>query len=229
MPRSAAITYDGLSISSGGAHTFPVRGFTAGFNALQTFATALSLDPQPRDLVVEVVDGEGVTEFSHPLSADFDQRFEKKLSRGIGVYTGHQWIVDPAELTALIEQLETLRPIPLAGYAGYAAVIHATWNLIFFDPMGEPLLYQRIEDYLGFEADFQRYLGQSCVYSRISEKTTANLFLSLPYDEITDDARKLATKIQTYFPARLSSNHWKIWKLTKGGESYVGRKIQGVI
>jgi hypothetical protein len=118
--------------------------------------------------VVEVVDGEGVTEFSRPLSADFDQRFEKKLSRGIGAFTGRQWIVEPAGLTALIKQLEMLRPIPLAGYAGYAAVIHAAWNLIFFNQMGDPLPYQRIQDYIGFEADFQRNLGQSCVYSRIS-------------------------------------------------------------
>ena len=53
VTRSAAITYDGLPISGGGAHTLRTRGFVAGFNALQSFATAVSLAPLPTTLAVE--------------------------------------------------------------------------------------------------------------------------------------------------------------------------------
>jgi hypothetical protein len=151
MVRRGAITYDGLPISSGGAHTLRAKGFVSGLNTLQSFATALSLDYEPKDLVVEVVEGEGVNEFFRQLSDDFDTRFKKKMSRGIGSYTGHQWIVDRTELNSLIHQLEMLRPIPLAGYAGYAAVVHSDWNLVFFDSTGGPLPCQNTDDYQRYE------------------------------------------------------------------------------
>jgi hypothetical protein len=128
----------------------------------------------------------------------------------------------------IVDQLERLRPIPQAGYAGEAALVHATWNLVLADIERKPLPYQDKDDYLGYEAGYKLYLGQSLVYARISETTTAHLFLSLPFENDTDDARRLAAEIESRFPCRLSSKHWKMWRLTKNGRSYVGRKIPGL-
>jgi hypothetical protein len=144
MARVAAITYDGLPISSGGAHKLRTRGFTAGLNALQNFANASSLDPIPTGLAVEVLEGDGVPKaFSSALLAEFDARFTKKTVRQIGEYTGHQWTIDPISLNRIVEKFDNLRPIPQAEYAGHAVLVHATWNLVFFDSKTrQPLPYQ---------------------------------------------------------------------------------------
>jgi hypothetical protein len=230
MTRLAAITYDGLPTSSGGAHKLRTRGFLVGLTSLQSFAAATSLDVIPSNLLIEVVEGDGVpTDFSAPLLSELDDRYTKIRVRGIGAYAGHQWGIDPLSLNQLVERFERAGPIPQAGYAGPAVVIHATWNLLFFDPRTrQKIPYQGKEDYLGFDIDFQRYLGCSFVYSRISEVTSAHLFLSLPFEEVTADAKRLAGEIQANFPARLSSRHWKIWRLTKAKNSYVGRRIPGL-
>jgi hypothetical protein len=47
-------------VASGGAHKLRTRGFVAAFNALQSFASAVSLDAIPKELLVEVVKGDGV-------------------------------------------------------------------------------------------------------------------------------------------------------------------------
>ena len=230
VTRSAAITYDGLPISSGGAHTLRTRGFVAGFNALQSFATAVSLVLSPPRLAVEVLEGKGVpVEFTSSLFSDLDVRFTKRTDRRVGEYVAHQWAVEPTSLEGIVDTLEKLRPIPKTEYAGHAALVHATWNIVLFDSSRRPLPYQGKEHYLGFDCDSQRFLGQSFVYARISEATTAHLFLSLPYEDVNSDVRRLAAQIQTHFPARLSSSHWKIWRLAKNGQRYVGRKASGLV
>ena len=230
MARLAAITYDGLPISSGGAHKLRTRGFVAGLKAVQSFASAVSLDPIPKDCAVEVLEGNEVPkEFTQALSSKFDARYIRRPSRAIGDHTGHQWEIEAMSLNQIVQELETLRPTPQTGYAGPAVLVHATWNLVFTDSERKPLPYQNKEHYLEFEVGYQLPLGQSLVYSRIAETTTASLIVSLPFEEVSADAKRLAGEIQTHFPCRLSSKHWKIWRLTKKGDSYVGRKIPGLI
>jgi hypothetical protein len=226
VTRSGAITYDGLPISSGGAHKLRTRGFSDALLVLQSFVTAVSLDPRPKDCVVEVLAGDDVpASFTSGVIAHCDAQFIKCTRRRIGDYSSSQWTVDPESLPAIVDTLEQRRPIPKAGYAGYAAAIHVRWNIVLADGLRQPIPYQGKEHYLGFACGFQRYLGESAVYARISEATTANVFLALPYEAVTSEARRLAEKIQSHFPARLSSNHWKIWRLTKKGDGYVGRSV----
>ena len=230
MPRLAAITYEGLPLSSGGAHKLRTRGFVAGFDALQSFASAVSLDAIPTELLVEVVEGDGVpTEFSDSLSSEFDSNFMRRPSRRIGAYTGHQWEINATCVNRIVDQFERLRPIPQVEHAGGAALLHATWSLDLADKDRNPLPHQDKDDYLCHEVGCGVYLGQSLVYARISETTRAHLFLSLPFEDVNDNARRLAAEIESRFPCRLSSKHWKIWRLTKNGRSYVGRKIPGLI
>lgn len=226
MTRSGAITYDGLPTSSGGAHKLRARGFTDALIAVQSFVTAVSLDPRPKDCVVEVLAGDDVpASFTSGVIAHCDAHFIQCRRRRVGEYSSSRWAVDPKSLPEMIDTLEQLRPIPKAGCAGYAAAIHVTWHIVLADGLRQPIPYQGKQHYLGFECGFQRFLGESVVYARISEATTANLFLALPYESVTIEARRMAEKIQSHFPARLSSNHWKIWRLTKKGDGYIGRRV----
>src|SRR5262245_14093743 len=95
MVRLAAITYEGLPLASGGAHKLRTRGVASGLSALQSFARAMSHDPIPTDLAVEVLEGDGIPdEFTHELFSEYDAHYIRRPSRGIGEYTGHQWEID---------------------------------------------------------------------------------------------------------------------------------------
>src|SRR5437879_3014615 len=118
MTRLGAITYDGLPISSGGAHKLRTRGFLAALNALQSFAAAISLDVIPSKLIIEVVEGDDVPkEFSETLFSEFDARYPRIRQRQIGAYTGNQWGIDSISLSRLAERFDQIGPIPIAGYA----------------------------------------------------------------------------------------------------------------
>ena len=228
--RRAAITYEGLPKSSGGAHRLRTLGFRAGHDALQSFVEAVSLDTRPSDLFVEILEGIDIPKrFSMPLFSELDAHFPKSGARKIASYIGHQWKLDVSSLAQIIERLEQAGPVPRTQYAGPSVVLHSAWNLLLFDSRtGRQFPYQTSEDYLGFDTDFGCYLGVSSIYARISEVTTAHVFLSLPFEDVTGDARRLAGEIQDQFPTRLSAKHWKIWRLTRRQDSYVGRKIAGL-
>lgn len=230
MVRRGAITYDGLPISSGGAHSLRHKGFVKTFEALQNFVNSISLQREASSVTLELFDpGNGGYTHFLALTSEFDFKFGRKQVRQIGEYRGYQWEVNPIDLRPLISELERLRPIPNAGYAGRSLVVHVYWNLVIADSLGVPLPFQTRDEYLKYDIDFKRYLGESFMYARISETSTANLFLSLPFEEVTESAIELVKRIQEHFPARLSSKHWKRWTLAKNGKSYVGRKIPGLI
>ncbi len=229
MIRQGSVTYDGLPLSSGGAHSLRQKGLVKSFEALQEFVNAVSFERNPFSVTLELIDSGGSLSHFMALKSEFDDKYTQKEGRTIGEYYGHQWEIDPAMLRSLIFDLETLRPIPTVGYAGRSLVVHVYWNLVFIDTQGNQLPFQSRNDYLQFDVDFQRYLGESFMYSRISETSTAHLFLSLPFEEANDEATLLVKRIQKDFPTRLSSKHWKRWTLTKNGKSYVGRKIPGLL
>lgn len=226
MIRRGSITYDGLPLASGGAHSLRQKGFVGTFDVLQGFVDSISLEREPSSVSLELIDmGSGNYTHFMSLSSEFDDKYHRTDGRQIGDYHGSQWKVAPALLKPLIDDLERLRPIPNAGYAGRSLVVYVYWNLIFADCEGLPLPFQSRNDYLGFDVDYQRYLGESFVYSRISETSTAHVFLSLPFEDVSSDCVELANRVREAFPARLSSKHWKRWSLTKKRTGYVGRKI----
>lgn len=232
MPQPGAITYDGLPVSSGGGHTLRTKGPAAGFHALQSFVDSISLETVPTQLWVELLEGDAVSaEYFSTLSNSFTAEFGNQVKeRTLGDWTGHIWNLGPRDLQGIIQELENVRPIPMTPYAGPAVVITVFWNLVLFEVKTRGRLpHQFLGEYADFKIDPARALGESFIAGRISEKTTCNLFLSLPYVEATDEARQIAQEIQKRFPVRLSPKHWKAWKLTKSGKSYVSRKIAGLI
>lgn len=226
MVLPSAITYDGLPISRGGAHRLRTRGVRAGLSAVRRFAQAVSLQPEPSDLRIEVLAGGGVPPaFSDPLIAEFDARFATARVRRIGAFTGRQWTIGPSDLDPLAARLDAAAP-PAAGPAGSSVVIHATWRLVLFDPSTRrPLPGQDRDSYLGLDAAPGCPLGRSFVYASLAGASTARLFLSLPFDDAAPEARRLAAAVRAAFPVPLSPQHWKLWRLSRAGDSYVGRRI----
>jgi hypothetical protein len=229
VARLAAITYDGLPIANGGAHRLRTRGCVAGLEALQSFVAAVSLDLLPTKLSLEVLEGADVAEgFASAALGHLETRLSKRTSRRVGHYTAHRWTMNRGALSSTADALERLRPIPNTRYGGYAARLHASWDLVLCDSSRRAFPHQSERDYVSFDCGDQHRLGRSFVHASISEATTAHLFLSLPFEEVTEEARGLVSEIQAHFPARLSSSHWKIWRLARSGQAYVGRKIPGL-
>lgn len=67
-------------------------------------------------------------------------------------------------------------------------------------------------------------LGNSQVYMRLSQKITLSLWFVLPFDGLDGETIAYIKLIKARLPVKLSDNHWRIWTLSKNG-NWTGRKL----
>jgi len=230
MAVNAVITYDGLPISSGGAHTLRMGGPQAAHAAVTQFATTCSDYQQPTQLFVELLKGRGVPP---NVSEMFERKFLRdfgtpRRKRALGQAIGIQWDVPEERAGEVLTLLEGPQPLPVDRLC--PITLNLTAHFRFTDPQtGSVLPCQERTDYLNFEVGPRLYLGPSTLYARLSSASTVSVFFSLPYEDVGPALRAHVRFLQDHLPFTLSANHWKRWQINKAGTRYVGRKVSGVV
>ncbi len=229
-PRAGLITYDGLPISSGGAHTIRTRGVTDGVAAVRGFLSACTTNPDPEFLHVEVSQGGSLPpSLSKSLRKEFRHLGWWPIKSRIGSTVTRKWRLPLAEFEAACAVLERHRPLPQSKDGWPAAFVGASWRFAFIDAeTGQVLPHQGPDAYVEERPSSMRRIGESTLYARFSEKTTVSVFLALPFEDAGEDARRFVGTLQDHFPTRFSSKHWRLWRLNKAATGYYGRKISGL-
>ncbi len=223
--RRSVITYDGLPVSSGGAHKLKMRGPRAAWSATETFlkncaawsATETFLKNctdynSPSSLFVELLEEKKISDsFSKSFKRRFSKQFGTPRTRKLGHATGLQWDVSKEMLTNLVDLLETSQPFPEYPLCPLTINLSADFRLV--DPKTRSVLaHQDRAEYLNFEAGYHLFLG-----------------LSTLYEDVTKELRGFVQFLQEHLPFRFSAKHWKIWKVNQAGTGYVGRKISNIV
>ena len=226
--RSGLITYDGLPISSGGAHTLRTRGVMDGLAAVRAFLSACTTDPDPELLQVQVTQGGSVPRsVSKALRAEFRHLGWWPIkSRFAGTLT-RSWRLPLAEFDDACATIEGHRPIPQTDNGMPAALVAASWRFALVDPETRQVLpHQEADCYLQDPRGGMRRVGESSLYARFSEKTTVNVFLALPFEEAGDAARQYAEMLQRHFPTRFSAGQWRLCRVNKKATGYFSRRVK---
>lgn len=224
----SVITYDGLPISSGGAHTLRTRSPRLALAQVQAFIASCSDVDEPQEGFVEVLTGGNVpNDFSAPLIRKFSDELgvSRRRARG-GADTAHVWPVAPQKLEIYAPFIEQLQPLPAHPFKLQPVAVTATYKFKLTDVQsGIVLPNQGSASYHNVPAGHGRLLGESTLYARFSERSTVSLFLSFPFEEVSESFLRSVAFVQEHLPFRLSAGHWKQWRVTKNGASYVGRKL----
>jgi hypothetical protein len=222
--QEGAITYDGLPIASGGAHRLRTRDIESAAASLQSFVSEISADSLPSELRIELLRSPDtgdrcLVEFV----AEHNARYGEARTQFIGKLRAHRWTVPSSAFEEVVAKRHSLL---VSGKRVHASVtILAGWTLTLTDPASaQTLPYQDPLHYGGFGISDGRLLGRSSLFARLATRTTANLWLSLPFRDVTEGAQLIAGHVQAHFPSQLSAKHWKRWAITKRG-TYTGRKI----
>lgn len=225
MARRGVITYDGLPISSGGAHKLRSGGFVAPWAQIEHFLRACTDFERPEEIVIELIEGGGASSaLVAPLKERFSERFSALRSRRIGTAMGHQWLAGPAGLAVLLQELETIHPLP--DIAAASLTVNVTAAFRFVDPHARAvLLFQSPSDYLMQTVGDRAFLGSSRAFARLAAHPTVSVFFSLPFPEMSAEFRAYVEFLRDHAPFRLSDRHWKIWTLNRRGTRYAGRRL----
>jgi hypothetical protein len=136
------------------------------------------------------------------------------------------WFLTEAQLMSALQIMDSIGRIPSDEHGFGVFNLSYKLEFAFRSPAsGEVLPFQRQEDYLNFEGDYERFLGRSVLAVEFSAQSYASAFFSFPFEEWSNEARELVRFIQAELPFRISEKRWKRWSLTKSGQTYVGRKV----
>jgi hypothetical protein len=136
------------------------------------------------------------------------------------------WHLSPEQASAAVAWRDSLGPLRLDWLGGPALIsIDFAFRLRAFDGEAE-LPFQGAADYLGQAYDgYGVLLGESGCRLNLGSRNTLSVLLFLPFEEADADLWNYASFLQSRLPFRFSPKHWKHWRLTRKGTSYVARRI----
>jgi hypothetical protein len=227
MLRQSIITYDGLPISNGGAHTLRTRSPLVALEQVRVFIASCTDAVLPKEIFVEVVSGDGIPrEFSAPLINQLGAELGVPGRRSFGANTGHIWPLAVQQVDAHVALIEQARPLPVHPFDLQPIAVTVLFDFHLLAPQSHIALpNQGAINYGNHSPSHAQLLGESHLYARISERSTVSLFLNFPFEEASESFQQSVAFVQEHLPFSLSASHWKQWRLSKSGASYVGRKF----
>jgi hypothetical protein len=227
MLRQSIITYDGLPISSGGAHTLRTKSPLVTLEQVRAFIASCTNAELPKEIFVEVVSGDGIPgEFSAPLIEQLATELGVPKRRTLGANTGHTWSLAVQQVDAHVALIEHAKPLPVHPYKLQPIAVTVLFDFHLLAPQSRIVLpNQGAINYGNYSPSHAQLLGESHLYARISESSTVSLFLNFPFEEASGSLQQSVAFVQEHLPFSLSASHWKQWRLSKNGASYVGRKF----
>ena len=211
---ASAVAYDGLPISSGGAHGLGRISARDALDAWQHFVHTCALPKvtQCRFILPHTPE----LDVGPAVAALIQSRFPGG---------GSSFPVPLARLDEAVDLLESIEPQPTNQWGMAPVWFGVQADLLLMAPHGsEPWPCQNRALFGGFETPAGVQLGTSSTRLYLQAKRSMGLTLSLP--EASDgDLAEFIPWLQGNLPFRLSIKHWTRWTLTKNGRTYRGRRI----
>jgi hypothetical protein len=210
-PRATAVTYVGLPISSGGAHSLGRMSRRVAHERTIAFLQACTQTVEAIAYSFAVIDVPELAPIPH---------LERELLRRFGNYKSVQ---EPRVEDALIF-LDEIDPQPTNRWGLAPVWFTATSHFLILDPAtAEPMPGQDPDRFLGVEYEWGVPLGSSLL--RLSLHNQAVLAIDLCMPDADEEAlRRIVPWLQQHLPCKLSSNHWRAWTPTKTA-SFKARRL----
>lgn len=205
---ASAVAYDGLPISSGGAHRLRRLSARQAFAAWRDFLNARTSDSTFN----------GYFELAHRPDLTVDPAAERRV---LAAFPGP---IVQARVTEALDLFADLEPQPTnRGLAAVELSFRSEFQ-IHRPGTSEVWLGQEHERFGDFETPAGMRLGVSGSSLRLAARFTMSLQLTLP--EASDsDVAEAVPWLEAALPMRLSQKHWTRWTLTKNGKSYRGKRL----
>lgn len=211
--RAAAVTYLGLPISSGGAHSLGRMSRRVAYDRTLSFLRTCTQPVGPVEHSFNVHGLAGLLPLRHP---------EGELRRRFG--RGRHVLVEQARVGDALDFLDDVDPQP-TDEGGMAPIwFEASSKFRILDPLtGTPLPDQDPERFGGAEYEWQVPLGTSGL--RLILENRARLAIELCIPKPDDDVLcRVVPWLQENLPCKLSPKHWRAWTPTRSG-SFKSRRI----
>jgi hypothetical protein len=197
------ISYEGLPISSGGAHSVSAISSIEVYNSLISFLEACTNFPSPTvELLFDASEAKGSGIKLWELTKQFglpNWNLDSYLSTKQHLWV---WKVKSSNAGIAFENLEKFDTLTLT----------FLWKFKFINPKTKEI----IEGQDAIPAIDER-LHNSQIYLRASKRSTVSVWFTLPFSSLTE-AFNYFNPFQKLLPFTPSDKHWRVWSLSKSGK-----------
>jgi hypothetical protein len=209
----SAVVYDGLPISSGGAHGLGRTSIHDAFSSWRGFLESCTI-------------ADAVSCYFHlPHTPELEpaRRTVRKIRKAFPA-KGHRFPVPPDRIHEALDLMASLEPLPTNPWGMAPIWLSADAAFSLKTPAGNIWPNQNPTAFGAFETPTGVTLGTSRTTLHLEARRSLGLHLSIP--EATDeDLTTLIPWLQAHLPFRLSPNHWTRWTLTKNNRTYRSHRL----
>ena len=197
------ISYEGLPINSGGAHSISSIPPIEVYNSLISFLKACTNFPSPTvEFLFNASEAKGSGMKLWELTKQFGLptwNFNSFLSSKQHVWS---WTVKSSKVETAFDYLTKIDTLTLT----------FKWKFKFINPETKEI----IEGQDAIPAIDER-LHNSQIYFRASERSTVSVWFTFPFSSLPE-AFNYFDPFQKLLPFTLSGKHWRIWSLSQNGK-----------
>jgi hypothetical protein len=205
--------YDGLPVSSGGAHGL---GRTTGRNAFENWHAFLAACASLHTVSYYF-------DLPHTPELTVEPEIDARIRREFPA-VGRRFMVPVERIDEALDLLDDLEPQPTNPWGMAPVWLRGTADFSVRNPDGRLWPGQDPALFGSFETPTGVRLGASRTNLIVQAKRSMGLLLSVP--EASDaDLERLVPWLQEHLPFRLSPKHWSRWTLAKNRRTYRGRRI----
>jgi hypothetical protein len=225
------ISYDGLPISSGGAHSLGRLRVRPAWKAFQRFLSTCTTATEPSRVSITInetpdVDPDMIKKLRSSAIKMLEVPGRPQQRQDFGENgQALSWNL-PAKLAdTAIEWLSAAEPLAPT-WLGGPAKVELDYQFRLKSARGAELPFQGSDDYLGQIYDgYGILLGESGCRLTVAARCALSLVLFLPFEEPDEALWKYASYLQENMLMKFSTKQWKHWKLTKKGDAYLSHRI----
>lgn len=209
----SAVTYVGLPIGSGGAHSLGRMSRRVAYERTISFLQTCTELVSPAQYTFQVND---VPELSRQLD------LEAELERRFG--PGRRISVPARRVEEALELLEDINPQPTNQWGMAPIWFRAQWSFQILDPRTAHVLPgQHPERFAGTEYVWSVPLGTSDLSLILDNSARLGIDLCIP-DADSDLLQRIVPWLQDHLPFKMSAKQWRSWTPTKSG-SFRSRRM----
>jgi len=213
----SAVVYDGLPISSGGAHALnrltPREAFAAWLSFLQTCTHVTRVEATFK------VDNHPGPSADRRVVRTIKDAFPEQHEPFSQLYP-----VPASRLEDAVEVFEQICPLPTDEWGNAPVWLHMDAHVEMRQPDGGPWPGQDPALFGHFQTPSGVGLGASSIRLILSGRLAMGLTLTLP-EATDDDIARLRPWLHSQLPFRMSSKHWVRWSLNKNGRTYRAKRL----
>lgn len=212
------ISYDGLPISSGGAHSVSKKSPLENYNKTVEFLEEFGDKTTPKSIELSLFQSDKNEYSTLKLIPKLSLKFGFPKMRNDGLLKSWNWSLTKKDIQNGFDALELNKELPTISMG--PVTLSFLWNFKFKDPVTNQILLNQEKIP---ELDIR--VQNSRIYLRTSNRSTISVWFALPFEQMDKYESKYLDNLKASLPFKASNKHWRLWKKAKNG-NWAPRKLE---